>query len=254
MLRRVFYRRPCILIVYNDSDRRCALNPRLGSANIFAPLRMKPLLLPSAEPLLKNNNASALRRNQNRQTVHDLVRPETPLERAILNHPEWLEGALWGEPRWGHPEGKVILHIREVLDNVERVSPHYPHLRESLRLITILHDTFKYKEEQVRPRRDWSQHHAVFAARFARLMGIDPLLSDHIELHDEAYYAWIDVHFKNKTDKAQQRLLNIEQRLGGDWQLYYLFFKCDTQTGDKTQLPVNWLENQLSHRVSLLDF
>ena len=28
-------------------------------------------------------------------------------------------------------------------------------------------------------------------------------------------------------------------------QLYYLFFKCDTQTGDKTQAPLKWFEREV---------
>jgi hypothetical protein len=29
-------------------------------------------------------------------------------------------------------------------------------------------------------------------------------------------------------------------------QMYYLFFKCDTQTGDKTQAPLKWFEQNVS--------
>lgn len=188
------------------------------------------------------------------QLIERLVRPETPIERAILRHPEWIEGALWGEPRWGHPEGKVVIHIREVLDNVDRVAEHFPQFRAPLRLITILHDTFKYKEEQVRPRRDWTKHHAVYAAQFARQFVLDKKLIDIIELHDEAYYSWIHAHFQDDTHKAQTRLTNIYQRLNFDLQLFYLFFKCDTQTGDKTQLPVEWFEQRAQKHIQLLQF
>jgi hypothetical protein len=32
------------------------------------------------------------------------------------------------------------------------------------------------------------------------------------------------------------------ERAGANLRLYYLFFKCDTQTGDKTQAPLRWFE------------
>lgn len=187
------------------------------------------------------------------QLIHDLIKPETPLERAILKHPDWIEGALWGEPRWGHPEGKVIFHIEEVLRNVEMVAAHFPRYRRYLRLITIIHDTFKYKEEQTRPRIDWSKHHAVFAARFAEQFIEDRSLVDIIELHDEAYYAWIHAHFHDDGLLAQHRLDKVFQRIGADLQLFYLFFKCDTKTGDKTQLPIEWFEQQVPH-LEIVDF
>lgn len=48
-----------------------------------------------------------------------LIKPETELERELLHTPEFQVGMCWGEPRFGHPEGKVGLHVREVLDNID---------------------------------------------------------------------------------------------------------------------------------------
>ena len=184
--------------------------------------------------------------------IEQLIQPETSLEKAILNDDAWRKGALWGEPRWGHPEGKVIYHIREVLDNVEALDVSSK-MRERLRLITIIHDSFKYQEEQARPRTDWSKHHAAIARRFAEQFDIEPLVLDIIELHDEAYYAWN--YFKYQLfDKAQKRLDTLQKRIScQDMQLYYLFFKCDTQTGDKTQAPVLWFEQRMND-IQLVQF
>lgn len=177
--------------------------------------------------------------------VLDLVKPETTLEKAIIQNNDWLEGAFWGEPRAGHPEGKVVFHIREVLDNIDKITQN-PILRQQLRLVTIVHDNFKHLEETVRPRQDWSKHHAVYAMKFAQNYIDQQHILNVIEMHDEAYYAW---HLSKKQDsnKAFLRLNGLFEKLGDEHkQLFYLFFKCDTFTGDKTLTPVKWFEDQVN--------
>jgi len=174
--------------------------------------------------------------------VLDILKPETALENLIIQNEDWLEGAFWGEPRAGHPEGKVIFHIREVLDNVDKITTN-PLLREELRLVSIIHDNFKHLEETVRPRQDWTRHHAVYAMKFAKDFIDRQHILNVIELHDEAYYAW---HLNRKhpeTNRAFHRLNALFEKLGDYKQLYYLFFKCDTFTGDKTKNPVHWFED-----------
>ena len=119
-------------------------------------------------------------------------------------------------------------------------------LRKQLRLITIIHDTFKYLEEQKRPRTDWSKHHAIFALNFAKKYIKDKAILDVIELHDEAYYAWRDFNF-GKIASCNKRMNNLVKRLGNNMQLFYLFFKCDTQTGDKYQRPISWFESTVKN-------
>jgi hypothetical protein len=63
---------------------------------------------------------------------------------------------------------------------------------------------------------------------------------DVIETHDDAYYVWLaERHDHGPEGKSLAALL---VRLDYCLQLYYLFFKCDTQTGDKTQAPLKWFE------------
>ncbi len=174
--------------------------------------------------------------------IQEIIKPETTLEKTIIQQKEWLTGAFWGEPRHGHPEGKVIFHIREVLDNVEKISKN-PLVRQKLRLISILHDNFKHLEESERPRLDWSKHHAVFARNFATNFIDEENLLNIIELHDEAYYSWHSNKVHQNKERKEVRLNNLINKLGREnLQLFYLFFKCDTFTGDKTILPVKWFE------------
>lgn len=184
------------------------------------------------------------------QLIAQCVRPENLLERQLVADEDWRTGALWGTPRPGHPEGKVLYHIHEVLKNVDKATTD-PLMRRRLRLVTILHDTFKHLEEQKRPRTDWSKHHAVIAMNFAKTYVTDQAVLDVIELHDEAYYAWCATQ-ANYPEESETLLDQLVLRLGKDLQLYYLFFKCDTQTGDKIQSPIGWFEQRLQDRLDLV--
>lgn len=176
------------------------------------------------------------------------VQPETTLERQIVQDWRWREGALWGEPRPGHPEGKVIYHIHEVLKNVDQACSDAT-MRQQLRLITILHDTFKHLEEKKRPRTDWKKHHAVLAQRFAQEYVDDQAVLNTIKLHDDAYYAWCAT--QAGYDRQAKALINrLLERMGEHLQLYYLFFKCDTKTGDKFQHPISWFEQLLGDKIT----
>ena len=172
--------------------------------------------------------------------VEELLAPECDLEYHFIRTPEFYKGLLWGKPRFGHPEGKVVYHIREVLDNIDLLDIPVA-IRDQLRLIAFLHDTFKYKEIKNEPR-DWSLHHGVFARKFAQSFISDQAVLDVIEWHDEAYYSWRHQYIHRDIKKGEQRLQKLLQGLGPNLQLYYLFFKCDTRTGDKNQAPLHWFE------------
>jgi hypothetical protein len=172
-----------------------------------------------------------------------LIPPETKLESELLSLPEFEEGYNWGKPRFGHPEGKVGFHVREVLDNVDDLDLDRP-TRDSLRLITLVHDTFKYQERKVRHFQSHN-HHGVLARRFMENFISEKPILDIIELHDEAYYVWRFLFLQNKPDLAWSRFDSLLKRLDKHLPLYFLFFKCDTQTGDKIQAPLRWFEQQL---------
>ncbi len=174
--------------------------------------------------------------------METLLRPETELERHLLSVPEFQRGLLWGEPRFGHPEGKVILHVREVLDNVDLIGGLSTQQRRQLRLVTLVHDTFKYAEDRSHPR-NWDKHHGLLARRFLERFTADSVVLDLVETHDDAYYAWLgQKHEQFSRDNPHKSLDALLDRIGSNLQLYYLFFKCDTQTGDKTQGSLKWFE------------
>jgi hypothetical protein len=185
------------------------------------------------------------------QSIKRYLKPESDLEDFIMSQPEWIKGTLWGTPRPGHPEGKVLYHLMEVLKNVD-VATNCPKTRSTLRLITLVHDSFKHLEEKTRPRTNWTLHHAYIAATFSKEIGLDHSISEVIELHDEAFYCWKDSVFGDEQN-ALNRLNSLISRLGENLQLYYLFFKCDTKTGNKFQDSLDWFESN-AKGIQIVDF
>jgi hypothetical protein len=174
------------------------------------------------------------------------ISPETELERQITTDPEWIEGAAWGSPRPGHPEGKVATHIADVLQNVDRVARN-PDEREKLRLIALVHDTFKHRVDPTRPR-SGPNNHAVIARRFAERYISDTDVLDVIELHDEAFNAWAQGARGNDWDVARRRTERLVERLGPRLDLYRSFYRADNETGSKAQEPLLWFDNHLVSR------
>jgi hypothetical protein len=98
--------------------------------------------------------------------VEQVIQPESTLEKTLLTDPDLLTGLAWGKPRPGHPEGEVLSHVREVLDNVDKFSPDKGEIRSKLRFIAIVHDSLKYQVDRSRPRFG-ENHHAMKARRVA---------------------------------------------------------------------------------------
>lgn len=167
-------------------------------------------------------------------------RLETDLERAIARDPAWRAGFHYGNPRPGHPEGSVAQHVADVLQNIDRFYGDDGR-REPLRLVAVVHDSFKYRVDESRPR-SGENHHAMRARRFAEQYLDDPAVLDVIEVHDEAYNAWQKGHRDHDWPRAEQRARTLLDRLGDSLGLYIAFFRCDNSTGDKSPVPLRWFQ------------
>ncbi len=184
-----------------------------------------------------------------KQQIEAILQPRTDLEKYILAQPALRKGLLWGEPRYGHPEGMVLNHIPEIFHNIENLMPAItPETVAKLRILALIHDSFKYAEDKSTPR-DWSKHHGILARQFATPFLEDTELLEILELHDEAYYCWRSVCLQFRVEEGERRWQWLMQRIEPYLQLYYLFFKCDTRTGDKTQAPVKWVEQRLKGKT-----
>ncbi len=170
------------------------------------------------------------------------IKTTSALESKLLDQLEFKIGLNWGVPRFGHPEGKVGFHINEVLNNIEQLGINGT-IRQRLRITAFAHDTFKYKESETIAQGK-RINHGLLARRFMENFIDDIATLDLIELHDEIYYAWRHEALQGSTIKAEARLANLMERIGENLLLHYLFFRCDTMTGDKIQAPRFWFERK----------
>lgn len=172
--------------------------------------------------------------------IEATIKPETALERQILADEELRDGLIWGKPRRGHPEGHIVTHVGEVLANVDKYFPAQN--REALRLIAIIHDSFKYKVDRNK-HATGENHHGMIARRFAEKYIKNENILDVIELHDEAYNSFCVGERSGNWEKAKNRAYTLKKRLGEILPLYMEFYFCDNNTGDKSQENYLWFEN-----------
>lgn len=173
--------------------------------------------------------------------MNPTIRPKNSLEASILSDPEFIEGADWGKPRSGHPEGKVIFHINEVLENVEKYGS--PQNIDALRLIAIIHDSFKYKVNSTLPKHG-ENHHGWYARKFAEKYIGDEGVLTVIQTHDDAFNIFRRGQRKDDMEKAKHEAINFmhELRKKNCLKLYLEFYECDNKTGDKSQDNFEWFK------------
>jgi hypothetical protein len=168
---------------------------------------------------------------------------DTDAERRLALDPDWIAGIEWGMPRRGHPEGRVALHIAQVLGNLERLGLS-PADAARLRLAAIAHDSFKHLVDRESPRTPPNEHGHIAAAHLAAVTG-DARLLDLVALHDDGYRAW-RASLAGRHDQAAERLAAVAAAMGPELPLYLAFAWADGATGDKDQAPIYWLAEQFS--------
>lgn len=163
---------------------------------------------------------------------------ETQLEWDIASDPLWLAGTAWGQPRSGHPEGKVLYHIAEVLGNIDRFFEHAGD-RPKLRLIALIHDSFKYQATASK-NQGCAQSHGYLARQFAERYINDAGILTVIELHDKVYKAWRLMDQHGDRVAAEQHTDELIAQLGQYLDLFMRFYLCDSRTGDKSTTHYKW--------------
>lgn len=168
---------------------------------------------------------------------------ETALERRIAADPEWRAGVEWGMTRRGHPEGAVKFHIAEVLANVDRYAVD-PEQRRRLRLLALVHDTFKHRVDRDQPRVGENYHGAIAAHFVARYIDDEELLAV-CRRHDTAYFTYLVATRHSNPGRAAGLVRALIAELGAALDLYCVFFACDNATGDKGIESYQWFMGQL---------
>lgn len=184
----------------------------------------------------------------NKEEVAGFVKPESQIEKKIVADSEFIEGAIWGKPRNGHPEGEVAHHIADVLSNIDKFFPTDQD-REKLRFIAITHDSFKYKVDTTQPKFG-ENHHAMIARRFAEKFTDESDVLDIIELHDEIYNSYNMEARRNNKKGAEKRVSNLLNKLGDNFDLFVKFAKCDSDTGNKDASCNVWFRNLMLEKYN----
>lgn len=168
---------------------------------------------------------------------------ETPLEVTLSHQPELLAGLEWGKPRPSHPEGPVGIHVGDLLEQIDaRGEPRSRHV--ALRAIALVHDSFKYKVNNLLPRTG-ENHHAMRARRFMERFTTDDRILTAVELHDRPYHTWKRLNRTGRYDEA--RFEEMLERIP-DHELFLTFVEVDGASEAKNPEPIRWFRDQLRKR------
>ena len=157
-----------------------------------------------------------------------MLEPKNELEKRIMASEEFTRCLEYGEVRKGHPEGKVGIHIQQILAYIEEhfaEDPDYEHLR----LLALLHDVGKYGG--YRP-------HAEKSVEIARKFIQDKQFLQLIRVHDAPYWFWLKWKKKGLFDEEAFRASFLDI----DWKLLVKFKYCDNCS--RSQEPSHWFQEK----------
>lgn len=180
------------------------------------------------------------------------IEARNKLEELIFSNKQIQKGLSWGWPRKGHPEGATIFHVKEIFEEIDKLC-ELPETKTKLRILAIIHDSFKYKVNRAKPRVG-ENNHGMIARRFTENF-INSLenkndkriltsLLDIIELHDEFYFIYLKVKREGvfrevRFHKMLSRL--IEENLF----LYLKFMDLDGSGKGKNPISREWFKLKL---------
>ena len=168
------------------------------------------------------------------------------LFQAVTGDECYARNVEWGEPRAGHPEGKIKAHIAEL----ERNAAAFRHrLSEDefwkLRVLIHVHDTFKGEAREGARITD-PHSHASLARRFLAGFTNDANLLSVVQFHDEPYALWRQVQHRHHYD--QKRFDALLATIQG-WDLFLAFLIVDGSTAGKSREPLHWFFHEVAGRV-----
>lgn len=164
----------------------------------------------------------------------------------VIDDPRYKRNVEYGEPRSGHPEGKVKYHIADLEANLELLRHRLPNEETywKLKFLIHVHDTFKAEAYSKGMLSNDSVGHGSLAKVFASEFTRDTDLLNIIQYHDESYALWKQSQCAGKYDTQRfEMLLNTIQ----DWNLFLAFTIIDGHTKGKDLEKLFWFLNQVRH-------
>lgn len=161
----------------------------------------------------------------------------------IKADPRYQRNIEYGEPRSGHPEGKVKFHIADLEANLELLRERGIGEEDywKLKFMIHVHDSFKAEAEKHSP----TQHphnHASLAKEYASQFTDDADLLNMLQYHDENYKLWTEYSNTGKyNEESFQNLLGAIK----NWDLFLLFIIIDGCTRGKDYQKLGWFINEV---------
>ncbi|MGB8982728.1 MAG: hypothetical protein WCC12_12700 [Anaerolineales bacterium] len=161
----------------------------------------------------------------------------------ILADPRYQKNIEYGEPRSGHPEGKVKYHIAELEENLDKLAARGISEQQywKLKFLIHVHDTFKADAIPDSPILSPNSH-ASLARKFASEFVDDADLLNMIQFHDENYVLW--KQFESTGSYDVQRFETLLQTIQ-DWDLFLMFLVIDGNVQGKDPRKTGWFINEV---------
>jgi hypothetical protein len=172
--------------------------------------------------------------------------------KQIKADPRYQRNIEYGEPRNGHPEGKVKFHIADLESNLEILRER--NISDSdywkLKFIIHVHDSFK-AEAQTETSTLHPQNHASLAREYASQFTDDADLLNMIQFHDENYNLWLG--YLKTGDYDMGRFQNLLDTIK-NWDLFLMFLIIDGCTEGKDLAKLSWFIDEVrKHKNTLVD-
>lgn len=165
----------------------------------------------------------------------------------IIVDPRYQTNIEYGEPRSGHPEGKVKYHIAELEENLEKLASRGISEEQywKLKFLIHIHDTFKADAIPDSPILS-PDSHASLARKFASEFSADPDLLNMIQFHDENYALWQQYDRTGSYDVGRfEKLLETIR----DWDLFLMFLIVDGCTKGKDPRKTGWFISEVRKHI-----
>lgn len=163
----------------------------------------------------------------------------------IMADPRYRKNIEYGEPRPGHPEGKVKQHIADLENNLEILKKmgRVPNEDDywKLKFMIHVHDLFKVETDELTATLS-APSHATLARDYASQFIEDTDLLNMIQYHDENYELWKEYLQNNQYDN--ERFENLLQTIK-DWDVFLLFIIIDGCTKGKDYAKLGWFINEV---------
>ena len=155
----------------------------------------------------------------------------------VVSDPRYLKNIEYGEPRSGHPEGKVRFHIVELEANLEKLKARISEEQYwRLKFLIHIHDAFKVEAIPNSPIESPGSH-ASLARKFASEFTDDEDLLNMIQFHDVNFSLWKEYSKTGSYDHA--RLSRLLETII-DWDLFLMFLFIDGNTKGKERKKLSW--------------